>query len=147
MIASAASALGDHGLIWFLLGMVRARLPGRRRSVALRALLFTGTVTPLVNKTLKTAVGRVRPGGTVARSMPVRIPGTASFPSGHALAAWCAATMLSDCDPWSAAYYCAATAISASRVHVRLHHATDVVAGSLLGILLGQAGRALIPPR
>ena len=144
-IASVASALGDHGLVWFLLALARARRPGRRRTVAMRALLFTGALTPMVNAGLKAAVGRVRPEDQPDRSLPVRIPRTTSFPSGHALAAWCAATLLDDDDPWSPAYYAMATIISVSRVHARLHHTTDVLAGSLLGILLGRLGRLLFP--
>ncbi|MGD0253955.1 MAG: phosphatase PAP2 family protein [Acidimicrobiales bacterium] len=144
-IASVASALGDHGLVWFLLALARARRPGRRRTVAMRALVFTGAFTPLVNAGLKAAVGRVRPEDQPARPLPVRIPRTTSFPSGHALAAWCAATLLDDDDAWAPAYYAMATIISVSRVHARLHHTTDVLAGSLLGILLGRLGRLLFP--
>jgi len=77
--------------------------------------------------------------------MPVRIPRTTSFPSGHALAAWCAATLLDDDDAWSPGYYAMAMIISVSRVHARLHHTTDVVAGSLLGVALGRLGRLLFP--
>jgi len=144
-IASVASALGDHGLVWFLLALARARRPGRRRTVAMRALVFTGALAPLVNAGLKAAVGRVRPEDQPARSMPVRIPRTTSFPSGHALAAWCAATLLDDDDAWSPGYYAMAMFISVSRVHARLHHTTDVVAGSLLGVALGRLGRLLFP--
>jgi undecaprenyl-diphosphatase len=146
-ISSLASALGDHGLVWFLLALTRVWRPGRRRAVALRALVFTGALTPLVNAGLKTAVGRVRPEGHAADSLPVRIPRSTSFPSGHALTAWCAATLLSDDDAWSPAYYGIAAAISVSRVHVHLHHASDVLAGSILGIVLGRLGRLMFPVR
>jgi undecaprenyl-diphosphatase len=143
--AYAASALGDHGLIWFLIGVARARRPGPRRAAAIRGVVFSGVVTPAVNATLKSVVGRSRPQADSPHRLPVRIPRTASFPSGHALAAWCAATMLAEDDPWAPAYYAMAGAISFSRLHVRLHHATDVVAGSILGVLLGRLGRLLVP--
>lgn len=142
--AYAASALGDHGLLWFLVGLARAGRPGPRRALAVRAVVFTGVVTPLVNAGLKAAVGRVRPDRAGDQAGPVRIPRTTSFPSGHALAAWCAASLLAEDDPWAPAYYGAATAISASRVHLRLHHASDVVAGALLGMALGRTGRGLV---
>lgn len=145
-VAYAASALGDHGLVWFLAGVVRGRRAGPRRALAVRAVVFTGVLTPVVNAGLKSAVGRVRPDRQSGRSIPVRIPRTASFPSGHALAAWCAATLLAEDDPAAAAYYAAAAAVSASRVHLRLHHATDVVAGSVLGVGLGRLGRRLLAP-
>jgi membrane-associated phospholipid phosphatase len=143
--AYAASALGDHGLVWFLAGVARGALSGRRRAAAIRAVAFTGVVAPVVNAALKSAVGRRRPTQESPHPMPVRIPRTASFPSGHSLAAWCAATLLADDDPLAPAYYAMAGAVSFSRVHVRLHHATDVVAGSILGIALGRLGRALLP--
>jgi undecaprenyl-diphosphatase len=145
--AYAASALGDHGFVWFLVGVVRGRNAGFRRAVAIRAVVFTGVVVPGVNAALKSAVGRVRPEREGRHSLPVRVPRTASFPSGHSLAAWCAATLLAEDDPWAPAYYLLAGAVSASRVHVRLHHATDVVAGSLLGIALGWVGRRIVPAR
>jgi undecaprenyl-diphosphatase len=143
--AYAASALGDHGLIWFLAGVARGRRPGPRRAAAIRAVVFTGLVTPGVNAALKTAVGRRRPPNASPHSLPVRIPRTASFPSGHTLAAWCAETLLAEDDPLGPVYYAMAGAISFSRVHVRLHHASDVVAGSILGVILGRLGRILVP--
>lgn len=141
--ATAASALGDHGLVWFLIAVASRDDPRRRRSAA-TAVAFTGVVTPVVNRAVKLAVGRRRPAGDPA-PLPVRVPKTASFPSGHALAAWCAATMMARDDPLAPAYYALAAAVSWSRVHVRLHHATDVVAGSLLGVALGRIGRLLLP--
>ncbi len=108
-------------------------------------MVFTGIVAPAVNAELKRAVGRRRPQGTAAHPLPVRIPRTTSFPSGHSLAAWCAATLLAEGDPLAPAYYAMAGAISLSRVHVRLHHASDVVGGALLGVGLGRLGRALVP--
>ena len=90
---------------------------------------------------LRPAAGRSPP-----HPLPVADPSTAaSFPSGHTLAAWCAATLLAEDDPWAPAYYAMAGAISFSRLHVRLHHATDVVAGSILGVALGRLGRHLLP--
>ena len=143
--AYTASALGDHGLVWFLAAVARGARPGPRRAAAIRAVGFTGVVTPIVNAALKSAVGRRRPTRESPHPIPVRIPRTASFPSGHCLAAWCAATLLAEDDPLAPAYYAMAGAISFSRVHVRLHHATDVVAGSILGIALGRMGRVLLP--
>ena len=52
-----------------------------------------------------------------------------SFPSGHATAAFCAATLLGGGVGW----YTLAAAVAATRVYVRLHHASDVVAGAAFG--------------
>jgi undecaprenyl-diphosphatase len=143
--AYTLSALGDHGLIWFALGVVRGRRPGPRRALAIRAVAFTGVVSPLVNAALKAAVGRLRPARDTPHPLPVRTPRTSSFPSGHALAAWCAATLFAEGDRLAPGYYALAAAVSASRVHVRLHHASDVLAGSILGAGLGRLGRLVLP--
>ena len=142
-IASVASFLGDHGLIWFLIGVARARRPGSRRKNALRALLYSGTVVPLVNSAMKASVARVRPERSESTGPYVRIPRTASFPSGHALAAWCSATLLSKGDPLAPVYYSVAAVISLSRIHLRLHHFTDVIGGAVGGLALGILGRKL----
>jgi undecaprenyl-diphosphatase len=142
--AALFSTLGDHGLVWFLVLVSRSRRPGHRRRVALRAVAFTGAVVPVVNASLKALVGRGRP--ALLEPVPgVRAPRTASFPSGHTLAAWCAASLLADGDRAAPGYYALAAAVSLSRVHVRHHHASDVVAGSLLGLGLGRLGRRLVP--
>ncbi|MGH9017456.1 MAG: phosphatase PAP2 family protein [Acidimicrobiales bacterium] len=142
-LAYAASALGDHGLVWFLIGLARARRPGRRRRVAVWALVFSGAVTPAVNTAVKTLVGRGRPDPRDDDPRQVRAARTTSFPSGHALAAWCAATVLADDDPGAPLYYLLAATVSASRIHLRQHHATDVLAGAALGLGLGRWGRRL----
>ena len=141
-LAYAASALGDHGLVWFLIGLRRSRRPGRRGSVAW-AIGFSGVVTPTVNAIVKEAVGRRRPPPRPDDPPAVRAARSASFPSGHALAAWCAATLLADGDGLAPLYYLTAAAISLSRVHLRQHHATDVVGGTVLGLALGHLGRRL----
>ena len=38
-----------------------------------------------------------------------------------------------------------ATVVAASRVYVRLHHASDVIGGALLGIAFGRVARRLAP--
>jgi membrane-associated phospholipid phosphatase len=140
-VAYGASALGDHGLIWFLIGLARGRRPGRRRATAAWAVVFSGATSPVVNAALKSAVGRGRPDPREDDPLPVRVPRSTSFPSGHALAAWCAATLLADDDPLGPAFYLVAAAVSVSRVHLRQHHASDVLGGAVVGIALGCLGR------
>jgi undecaprenyl-diphosphatase len=105
--------------------------------------VFSGTVTPVVNAAAKRAVRRGRPDPRADDPPPARVPRSTSFPSGHALAGWCAATLLADDDPLAPAYYAMAAAVSLSRVHLRQHHATDVVAGAAVGIGLGCLGRRI----
>jgi undecaprenyl-diphosphatase len=111
--------------------------------VAVWALVFSGTVAPVVNAAVKNIVGRGRPDPRDDDPKQVRVPTSTSFPSGHALAGWCAASLLADDDPLAPAYYLVAGAVSLSRVHLRQHHATDVLAGAALGIGLGRLGRRI----
>jgi undecaprenyl-diphosphatase len=145
-LAAVISVLGDRGLVWFLVLVSRWRRPGRSRASALRAVVVTGAVAPACNSLLKRAVGRARP-ERLGEVPGLRRPTTASFPSGHALAAWCAADLLAEGDRWGPAYYALAAGVSLSRVHVRHHHATDVVAGSVLGLGIGRSARTLVPLR
>jgi len=73
-------------------------------------------------------------------------PVTSSFPSGHAASAFTAAVLLAD-SPLAPAYFVLATGVAASRVYVRMHHASDIVAGAALGVLLGVVARRVLPLR
>ena len=42
-------------------------------------------------------------------------------------------------------YYAVAAVVATSRVYVKMHHASDVVAGAALGALMGHAARSLFP--
>lgn len=143
-LAYGLTALADHGLAWLLVGVARGwRSPPRRRA-ALFAVGYTGVLSPGVNAAVKHVVGRARPpGGDQDHPLPVRVPRSASFPSGHTLAAWSAAHLLATEDPLAPAYYALATLVAWSRLHVRMHHASDVVGGALLGLALGESGRRL----
>ena len=145
-----ASALGDFGLVWVMFALVRA-LRGRPNDnrAALRAILATGTESVLVNAGMKSVFGRGRPISDLVHPHPFRQPLTSSFPSGHATAAFCAAVLLSDQDDLAPVYFAAATVVAASRLHTKIHHASDVAGGIVIGTCLGLIGRRLapLPPR
>ena len=77
-------------------------------------------------------------------SFETRTPQSPSFPSGHSLTAWCAATTLAADDPLGPIYYLLAIAISYSRLHLGHHYATDIIGGAVLGIALGKIGQKWI---
>jgi undecaprenyl-diphosphatase len=71
----------------------------------------------------------------------MRRPITSSFPSGHATAAFTAASVLAHTGQGDVFWYAIAAVVASSRVYVRMHHASDVVAGAALGLVLGRVAR------
>lgn len=146
-----ASAVGDHGIIWLAVAGLRAVRPdggtGRNREAAVRAAAGVGIESAIVNLGVKSLFRRVRPVSAGPHPLPFRQPRTSSFPSGHATSAFCAAGLLGEDDPLRPVYYALAVVVSTSRIYVRIHHASDVVAGAALGALMGRIGRQLRPLR
>ncbi|MGE3619713.1 MAG: phosphatase PAP2 family protein [Acidimicrobiia bacterium] len=143
-----ASELGDHSLVWHLLGTAQALRPGRRPESAVRAAVILGVESALVNGVVKSAFRRGRPVWESEEPRPFRLrtPRTSSFPSGHASSALTAAGILAPGDPLAPVYYAVAGLVGSSRVYVKIHHASDVVAGALLGVALARAANRLWPP-
>ena len=143
--AKLITAIGDHGWLWSGVAAWRGRRSGPTRRAAVRALGVAGTSSALVNAGIKLAVRRERPDRSDLRisnaGVPVREPTTSSFPSGHTLAAFTAATVLSRPGDraGNALLYTAAGLIGVSRIHLRAHHASDVVGGVVIGTALGLA--------
>jgi undecaprenyl-diphosphatase len=140
-----ASALGDHGLIWLILGALRGLQSERDWDATVRAAAGVGAESALVNLGVKSLFRRSRPVWDGPRPHPLRRPRTSSFPSGHATSAFTAAALLSDDDPLWPAYYAIALVVAWSRVYVRIHHASDVLGGIAVGVVLGRVGRCLFP--
>ncbi len=149
--AKVISGLGDRGLVWAASTAGRARRPGAGRARAVRALAVAGVASSTVNAVLKGVVGRPRPDRSDLRLgdnvVPLREPRTSSFPSGHTLAAFCAATVLSERgDPvGNAILFAAAGLVGVTRVHLRAHHASDVLGAVAIGTVLGLVGRRFVP--
>lgn len=141
-----ASALGEFGLIWVIFGLLRALRGGKlNERAAVRAIVATGIESVLVNVVMKSFFRRRRPLRHREHPLPFREPLSSSFPSGHATAAFCGATLLSDGDPLWPLYYAVAIVVAASRVHVKIHHASDVVGGAIIGRVLGLIGKRIAP--
>lgn len=141
----AASELGDFSVIWLLLGAARGLRSRRHERAAMR--LFAGALTEslLVNGVIKSFFRRTRPPWEVERPHRLRRPLTSSFPSGHATSAACNAILLSEDDPLWPLYAAVGVVVASSRVYVKIHHGSDVMAGALLGVAFGLVGRRLMP--
>ena len=141
-----ASAVGDHSLIWFVLGSARGLRDQHSLRAAARVGVALGLESGLVNLGVKSLFRRTRPVYDGPRPFALRRPLTSSFPSGHATSGFMAASLLSDGDEKLAPlYYGLAAVIAVSRVYVKIHHASDVAAGAALGIALGRFARRVAP--
>lgn len=141
----AASELGDFSLVWHLLGAAQGLRGERDAARAVRLAVTLGVESVLVNWGVKSLFRRSRPVHEAVRPHQLRQPRTSSFPSGHASAAACAAVLLSDGDRLTALWITLAVVVGTSRLHVRIHHASDVVAGAMAGAAIGLTVRRLWP--
>jgi undecaprenyl-diphosphatase len=143
-----ASELGDWSLIWHIIGVSQALLPGRDPMSAVRLSTILGVESVLVNGGVKSLFRRGRPTWESDDPRPhkLRNPRSSSFPSGHASSAFTAAGVLAaGGDPLWPLYYGVAVVVASSRAYVRIHHPSDVVAGAALGVGLGALANRLWP--
>ena len=104
-----------------------------------------GLESLVVNQGVKRLFRRTRPTTAGDDRLAVRRPRTSSFPSGHASSATFAAALLAPRtrQPVTALVYLAAVTVATSRAYVRIHHASDVVAGVITGGLLAATTRGV----
>jgi undecaprenyl-diphosphatase len=144
-VFSTASSLGEYGTIWLMLGALRGLRSEHDWHAAVRVGAGVGIESAVVNLGVKSLFRRSRPIYEGIRPHPFRKPRTSSFPSGHATSAFTAAALLSEDDPLWPLYYATAIVVATSRVYVKIHHASDVVGGIALGMIMGRIGRRLFP--
>ena len=134
------SAIGMAGSIWLLIAFVMALYAPRLRPAAWQVVLAVLLAQGITDFVLKPLVQRPRPFVTVADARVVGTrPVTLSFPSGHASISFAAATVL------AAAFrrrgrllaFTLALLIAVSRVHIGVHYPLDILAGALLGLVIG----------
>ncbi len=131
------SALGNGGAVWlgtacFCLCFERTRKAGIN---VLQALFFAIVLILL----LKHIFCRARPCDDHKEvKLLIRRPPDHSFPSGHALSSFAAATALLSAGSFiGIPFICLAAFIAFSRLYLFVHYPIDVLAGSALGICVG----------
>lgn len=146
VIFMVASAIGDFGLVWHAIGLIRAIGSADRFNDALIFSSMIGIESLLLNQGIKRFFRRTRPTERGDVRISVRTPRTSSFPSGHASSAFFSALVLTHwfAWPWMVLFYLLAVVIAISRVGARIHHASDVLAGALTGTLLGVIGLVVL---
>ena len=136
---TAATALGDFGMLWHIVGIVRAVADNSRLKQALILSALIGVESLLLNQGIKRFFKRERPTVKGDSRFKIRKPHTSSFPSGHASSAFFAAVVLTRWSSWPAIalWFSFAVIVATSRIAVRIHHATDIFAGALIGTAMG----------
>ena len=142
LLMPAITTLGNSGLIWIILAGILILMPKYRKvGVAVMAGLVLEVIC--CNLVLKPLVARVRPCdvNTAVQLLVVR-PDDFSFPSGHTAASFAAASALSFSRSrlWIPSLVLAVL-IAFSRLYLYVHYPTDILAGALLGVMAGWAGR------
>jgi membrane-associated phospholipid phosphatase len=146
------SRAADHSTLWLGIAATLAVTGGPAgRRAAVRGVLAVAVSSTLVNAGVKSLSRRRRPdraGAGVPGVRHVRMPTSASFPSGHAASAFAFATAIGGEKPWvSLALRFLAAGVAYSRVHTGVHYPGDTVAGALIGAAAGQAVAATLDRR
>ena len=149
VVFPSATALGDFSLLWHIVNVSRGLTSTRRAEQVPMLAVAIGAESLIVNQGLKRIFHRPRPTLEGDPRYPVRRPLTSSFPSGHASAAAFSAVLLTGWDGRRAAplWWGLATVVGTSRAFVRIHHASDVIAGMATGAALGMAARRVLRHR
>ncbi|MDH3294928.1 MAG: phosphatase PAP2 family protein [Acidimicrobiia bacterium] len=143
-----ASEAADFSKAWHAISITMALISPPRRRDAVRLAVSLGIESALVNGLLKSAIPRERPRLLDDSAYEVRRPRTKSFPSGHASSACLTATLLSEAvPPLKPLWWSAAAVVSASRIHNRMHHPSDVLVGAVLGATMGRVVQRVWPLR
>jgi undecaprenyl-diphosphatase len=135
-----ATRMGD-GWLWYGLGAMLLIYGGPQRFSAVGAAGAAAIAGILVFKTLKKLSQRPRPCQIEphcwSRVLP---PDQFSFPSGHTMSAFSIALVVSYFYPsLEGTLFFLALSIAVSRIVLGMHFLSDVLAGAVLGVMLGCA--------
>ena len=137
--------LGDDGIFWIVLAVVLLIFKRTRKTgLCIGLALLMGFIVG--NLFLKNVFARIRP-YDLNTDIQILVPHLSdySFPSGHTLASFEAATAIFiNNKKWGIPALCLATLIALSRLYLYVHYPTDVLVGILLGIGFGVISCAII---
>jgi len=137
----------NRSLLWLSIAGVMAIFGGTRtRRAALRGVVSIAITSTLVNLPLKYLARRERPARRRSdRPLPISMPGSFSFPSGHSASAFAFATGVAVEDPrMLLPILPLTTGVAYSRVRLRVHYPFDVLAGAAIGTAMGLVSGPLI---
>lgn len=139
------TVLGNGGILWIICSLLMTVFPGTRKAgIAMAVSLILEVLC--CNVLLKPFVARLRPCDVnMAVQLLIPHPEGFSFPSGHTGASFAAAAALYfGKNRMGTAAFILAALIGFSRIYLYVHYPTDVLAGALLGIMLGWLGNILV---
>lgn len=130
------TSLGNGGLVWIIIAIIFI-ITKKYRKYGL-IMLITLIICELVGDiAIKHLVGRERPFNvTKAIELLIKPPTGYSFPSGHTMSSFAAATIISKMNKkFGIAAFILAALIGFSRMYLYVHYPSDVLVGCILGII------------
>ena len=127
--------IGEYGAVWLVIGVVMAFVdPDNGEDWVVAGIL--GPVAIGLNFIVKVLVRRPRP---ELEGLPPLggAPTSLSFPSAHATSSFACATAMTRIAPEAAVLFVLAAATAACRPYLGMHYPSDVLAGAVLGTVLG----------
>ncbi|MCM1122638.1 MAG: phosphatase PAP2 family protein [Eubacterium sp.] len=144
-ILKVITTLGNGGAIWIALTVLLLLLPKTRKVGFMTSLSLIGTLL-INNMFLKNLVNRTRPYEVIeGLTYLVRTPTDSSFPSGHSACAFAVACIMFRRLPkrYGIPALVLAIVIALSRLYVGVHYPSDVLFGTLSGIVISYAAEAV----
>ena len=141
MFFRIVTLLGEGGIFWIAVAVILLFFKKTRRSgICIGASLLIGVIVG--NGIIKNVVARPRPYDAIEGiESGVSHLSDYSFPSGHSLCCFEAATALAmNRTKWAIPAYVGAVLVAVSRLFLFVHYPTDVICGALLGVLFGVLG-------
>ena len=136
----------NRSMLWLAIAGLLAFFGARSgRRAAIRGVVSIALTSTLVNLPLKYLARRQRPVSRSSdRPLPINLPNTFSFPSGHSASAFAFAIGVGLEEPWLLVPILPlAASVAYSRIRLRVHYPFDVLVGAAIGTGMGIAGGVL----
>ena len=131
------SLIGNNGVVWIVIALLlicfhKYRTAGLTILGALVLCVLIGDIA------LKPLIARMRPfAAQPGVSLLIPRPTDFSFPSGHTMSSFAAATVLFSANKrWGICGFALASLIAFSRLYLFVHYPSDIIGGMMIGVLV-----------